>query len=121
MKVLMLPDKFNESSGIGQVIENHKRWFPQVGVELTSDVNADYDVSASHLGYKPDADVFMSHGFWWGDVSPQMREQNQLLAQSANNAKAVICPSEYVARIFRRDFRINPFVIGHIISYYCLA
>lgn len=115
----MLPDikSVGTDNGVGQVLVNYHKYLPQVGIEVTTDIADNYDISASHLGYKPDADVFFNHGFWWGNVNQNMQSQNQTLIQSALQAKAVIVPSNYVAEIFKRDFRITPFVIGHAVEF----
>ena len=120
MKLLMLPhyNKLGLDNGVGQVIYNYHHWLSKVGIKVITDTNADYDLSASHLGHLPNADVFFSHGFWFGNnISDAQRQQNKLLAECANNAKAIIVPSEYVAETFRREFRINPYVIGHGVNF----
>ena len=105
-------------NGVGQVIYHYHKFFPRVGVNITTNVNNDYDLSFGHLGHLQNSDVFASHGFWFGnDVNDNKRRQNALLTQCALNAKAVIVPSEYVAETFRREFRINPHVVGHGVNY----
>ena len=100
------------NNGVGQVIKNYHKFFPKAGIELV-EKDEKYDISANHLGYNPNADIFFCHGFWWGNVGENMAQQNKTLVECAIKSKAVIVPSEYVAKIFRRDFRIKPYVIGH--------
>lgn len=115
MKLLMLPkiSDVGTNNGIGQVLLNYWNWLPKVGIELTDNPDDKYDISSSHLGKIANADIVYNHGFWFGKVSELMSQQNAMIIESIRNAKAVIVPSEYVAETIRRDFRINPYVIGH--------
>lgn len=119
LKLLMLPDykTIGLNNGVGQTILNYHNYLPKVGIKVTTNSEEKYNISASHLGYKTDADIFFSHGFWFGKVNEQMAQQNKVLTECALRAKAVIVPSNYVAETFRREFRINPHIIGHAVNF----
>lgn len=116
MKLLMLPHykDLGLDNGVGQVLYHYHKYLPKMGIEVVTNPKQKYDLSMGHLGHLPNADIFASHGFWWGDsISDNKRQQNQQLAQCAVNARAVIVPSNYVAESFRREFRIASYVIPH--------
>lgn len=128
MKLLMLPHykEVGLDNGVGQVLYHYHKYLPQVGIELTTNPDDGFDLFASHLGHNllnddesiKYADIFFSHGFWWGNnISDKKREQNDSLTKCAVNAKAVVVPSNFVAATFKRDFRLQPYVIPHGIEY----
>jgi len=114
IKVLMQPthEEVGVNNGVGQVLLNYKRHFPEVGVELVKE-GSSYDISVSHLGYDVNADVHHNHGLWIGPLNSNKQDQNQLIVESVRRARRVVVPSNYVAQYFRRDMRIDPAVVGH--------
>lgn len=118
MKLLMLPSyqEVGLDNGVGQVLYHYHKYLPKVGIEVTTKLSDKYDVSASHLGKIIDADIAFNHGFWFNQVSDIQAQQNAQIIESIRYAKAIIVPSNYVAETFRRDFRLNPFVIGHAVE-----
>lgn len=100
-------------NGIGQVIYHYHQYLPKVGIEVVTKSDSTYSVSASHLGRIVNADIMFSHGFWFNQISDLQAQQNAQLVESIRYAKAVVVPSNYVAETFRRDFRLNPFIINH--------
>lgn len=115
MKALMLPStkQFSTNNGVGQVLLNYEKWLPKVGVELTSNIDDDYDISCSSLGYYPKARIHFSHGLWFNDISDEQAKQNVSIIKAIMNADKIVVPSNYVAETFRRELRINPEIIGH--------
>lgn len=120
MKLLMVPH-YNElglNNGVGQVLYNYHKYLPQVGIEIVTNKDDDYDLSAGHFGHMPEADITFNHGFWWGnDISDMKRQQNAILAKCCVNAKAVIVPSNFVAETIKRDLKINPYIIPHGVNF----
>lgn len=119
MKLLMLPDpeKMPFNNGVGQVLHNYHKYLPQVNVEITTSLNDSFDVSASHLGHYPQADIHFSHGLYFNQVTMQQAQTNAQIIDAIRYAKAVIVPSEYVAKTFRREAKIDPYIIPHGIDY----
>ena len=117
MKVKLEPslEQIRTDNGVGQVIENHLRYFPEFDIEIVS--GDTFDISASHLGYNVDADVHHNHGLWLGGLDRERGEQNALIIESCRRAKQVIVPSNYVAAYFQRDMRLDPNVIGHGVNW----
>jgi glycosyltransferase involved in cell wall biosynthesis len=115
MKLLMLPhyDELGLDNGVGQVIYYYHKYLPQVGVEITTNRDDSFDISASHLGHYPQANIHFSHGLYWGDVSEQQHRTNAQIIEAIRHAKAIVVPSNFVAETFRRDFRIEPYIIPH--------
>lgn len=112
MRVKMTPHwkDVGLNNGVGQVIHNYHRWMPEVGIEF---VDENWDVLISHLGTIIDCDVHHNHGLWLGKINDVQFNQNRRIIDSALVAEKVIVPSNYVARYFKRDMRIDPFVVGH--------
>ena len=111
-----LAEQIGLDNGVGQVLVNYQRRFPEVDIELAKPGES-YDLSASHLGYNIDADVHHNHGLWLGGLESQRAEQNKTIIESVRRAKQVIVPSEYVAGYFRRDMRLDPHVVGHGVNW----
>jgi len=118
LKVLLQPtlEQVGLDNGVGQVIANHLRYFPQVDIEIVNEGQS-YDLSASHLGYNVNADVHHNHGLWLGGIGPDRADQNAMIIESVRRARQIIVPSNYVAAYFKRDMRIEPNVIGHGVNW----
>ena len=118
LKVLLQPtlEQVGLDNGVGQVIANHLRYFPQVDIEIVNEKQS-YDLSASHLGYNVNADVHHNHGLWLGGIGPDRADQNAMIIESVRRARQIIVPSNYVAAYFKRDMRIEPNVIGHGVNW----
>lgn len=114
MRVKMTPhwEEVGLGNGVGQVIYNYHKWMPEVGIELVGE-GKEYDVCVSHLGTKVDCDVHHNHGLWLGKANGLQQQQNLRIVGSALVANKVVVPSNYVANYFRRDMRLQPFVVGH--------
>jgi len=124
-KIRMWPHKDelqSFSSGIAQVILHYFKYLPDHGFELVPKDATSYDLTVSHAGARPDGednwypDVHHSHGLLWTsefDIGGYAWQVNKDMFKSIMGAKEVTVPSEWVAVPFRRDFRINPHIIGH--------
>ena len=80
-------------NGVGQVLANHIRYYPEVGIELAKPGET-YDLAASHLGFNINAEVHHNHGLWLGGLESERAEQNRVIIESVRRAKQVIVPSE---------------------------
>lgn len=119
LKVLLQPTtrQIGLDNGVGQVLANHQRYFREVDIEVVDEDALSYDLSASHLGFNINADVHHNHGLWLGGLGDDRAKQNRDIVESVRRAKQVIVPSDYVARYFRRDMRLDPNVIGHGVNW----
>lgn len=116
----MLPDwkQFGLTNGVGRVIHSYHKYLPKVGITITTNPDDNFDLSASHLGHYPQADIHFSHGLYWGnDITQQMRETNANIVNAIRQARAIVVPSRFVAETFRHDFRLNPYIIPHGIEW----
>lgn len=114
------------SSGIAQVIKHYFKYLPDCGIQLVDPGATSYDLTVSHAGAGPDGehdwypDVYHSHGMLWTaefDLGQYAWQTNRVLVRATMGAREVTVPSEWVSRVFKRDFRINPHVIGHGIEW----
>lgn len=116
-KVKMHPsaaDFKKEESGIRRVVEAYTKNLPKFGFEITR--GNDYDVSVSHAGSAPGADVVCVHGLYWtADYRAAAWEWhvNRDVINSVRLAKEVTVPSRWVQEVFQRDMRFNPTVLHH--------
>lgn len=116
MKLYIASPEMGENNGVGQVLKYHKKYLRKLGVKIVQDAIT-ADVTIDHLGCMPGAGIHYSHGLWFGKVDNGKAQQNAQIIETIRNARAVIVPSEYVAETFRRDFRINPYIVGHAVEY----
>lgn len=121
IKVRMTPylhpgDEKNQS-GIRRTIEAYVRYFPKYDIELVSENSNDYDLSVCHASANDRyVDVIHCHGLYWTsdyDASSWEWDTNQYLIEAIRYARVITVPSDWVAKSFCRDMRINPFVINH--------
>jgi glycosyltransferase involved in cell wall biosynthesis len=105
-------------NGIGQVVIAQHKYLPELGFDIVGPETA--DVIASHVvkANMPRVDVLHCHGLYWGDTphikfTSWHKRANHDIAESARLARFITVPSDWVADIFRRDMRIDPFVIWH--------
>ena len=119
MKLLMLPH-YNDlglDNGVGQVVYNYHQWFPKVGIEVVTNPKANYDLSYSHLGHYPQADIHGRHGLYFNQVNTAQANANKDIINPIVQANAVRVPSEYVAATIRREIRINPHIVPHGVNF----
>lgn len=105
----------NPDNGIKSVIANLAKHLPEFDYELVDEEHgADLIChhAASGKGY---TDVLYNHGLYPTATLPgdQYLNINAGVIQNARVAKQIICPSEWVADLFRRDMHLNPHVIHH--------
>ncbi len=103
-------------SGISQVIKAYKKYMPRLGVEFV-DTKEFADLTVSHAGTYPNADVLMCHGLHWTQTysgAPNWEHHtNKHVIKGIRNAIEVTVPSKWVAKTFERDMRFSPHIIGH--------
>ena len=124
LRVAMVPhipdEKLVEAtSGIERVIAAYRRYLPDFGIALVGP-DEPHDIVVSHAGAVERCDVAQLHGFYWTADYPMGGYEwaaNKRIVESVRTAKEVIVPSEWVAETLRRDFRLNPHVIGHGIDW----
>lgn len=116
IKVRMHPDpKRLESlnNGVGQVVKHYGKYLPQFDIEIVS--NDSYDLLAAHAGTtRGECDIAHLHGLYWGDnIEAWQVMSNAYIVEACRSAVSITVPSEWVAETFRRDMRIQPYVIPH--------
>lgn len=121
MKVLLQPgaDQADPQGGIGQVILAQAKYLPEFGIELVTD-ESKADVIACHISSRGTerVDALHCHGLYWWDL-PHLpftswhHTANQRIVETARKAQLISVPSQWVAQPFRRDMRIDPWVIPH--------
>jgi teichuronic acid biosynthesis glycosyltransferase TuaG len=102
--------------GIVEVLKQYSRFLPVYGwMEVNTPEEADLVVG--HLGIKTERlDVFHVHGLMPtadGESTKGDYATNALLVDNIRRAKQVICVSDWVADILRRDMHMSPEVLGH--------
>ena len=102
--------------GIVEVLRHYSRFLPVFGgLEVTEEEEAELVVG--HLGTKTKRlDVFHLHGLMPTaeyDKSPQDFEANRIIIDNIRRARRVICVSNWVADMLRRDMHMQPDVVGH--------
>lgn len=111
------PGDEKNQSGIRRVIEAYTKYYPKYDIELVGENSNDYDLSICHASANDRyVDIVHCHGLYWtADYTASSWEwdTNLYLVDAIKNARAITVPSEWVAQTFRRDMRINPFVINH--------
>lgn len=124
MKILMLPhiSQFGKSqSGIRRVVEAYFKYLPKFGIELVDLNSGTYDLQVAHAGMgNGTSQVAHLHGLYWTadyDCSQWEYESNSTIINEIRHARQITVPSEWVAETFRRDMRLNPYIIGHGIEW----
>lgn len=119
MKVLMLPilKSFKgRESGIKRVIEAYHRYGSDFGIDFVKP-GAGHDLSVIHAGASTEpCDVAMLHGMYWtADYAASEAEYqtNARIVASLRTAKEITVPSNWVAETFRRELRVDPWIIPH--------
>lgn len=119
IRVKMVPhvnDLQNHSSGIAQVVLNYFKYLPKYDIELVGKNVESYDLLAGHAAAVPNPDVHHSHGLLWTAefrLDDYAWKTNADLVEGIRYAKAITVPSNWVAEPFRRDFRVQPYVVPH--------
>lgn len=124
MKVQMLPHLKHfrsEESGIKRVVEAYFKHLPKFGIEFVDPDSGEYDIKVGHAGMSgADVDVAMLHGLYWTadyDAAAWEWRANRSVIDSVRGALVTTVPSRWVAETLRRDFHIDPFIIGHGIDW----
>ncbi len=123
MKVMMKPSYETAAgggNGISRVIEAYYRYLPKYGITFT-DYPEEADLYAVHAGvsYPQRLDVPIVahlHGLYFtSDYAADSWEYqaNASVIASARIADTITVPSSWVAKIFQRDMRVNPYVLPH--------
>jgi len=102
--------------GITEVLRQYSRFLPIFGwVEKGKEQEAELVVG--HLGTKSKRlDVFHLHGLMPTGIQLESRQDfgvNALIIDNIRRSSRVICVSEWVADILRRDMHMSPDVVGH--------
>jgi len=123
MKIQMIPSAENivsEQNGIARVVQAYSRYLPELGFEIVGPKTSTFDIKATHAGTSPDGEVAHTHGLYWtADYmgEPWEWKANKYVVMNIQGALVVTVPSEWVAKTFRRDMRINPRIIPHGIDW----
>lgn len=124
IKVLMLPHLSqlgDQVGGIAQVVKGYFAHLSEFDIELVNPDATSYDVKAVHAGMTGgDCTCAHMHGIYFtADYNADEWEWrvNSRVIDACRNAKVITVPSEYVAETFRRDMRLNPFIIPHGIDW----
>lgn len=124
IKVKMSPhvsEVEGQSNGIARVIEGYFKHLPQFGIELVSPNSTKYDLVAAHAGITGGScDIAHLHGLYFTadyDANEWEWHVNSRVIEACRNAKAITVPSDWVAETFRRDMRLNPYVVPHGIDW----
>jgi len=121
LKVYLTPglDQISDSNGIGRVVAAQYKYLPHFGVEFVAR-EEDAEIVAVHAATAQarQVDVLFCHGLYFEDVPHDAYagwhyKANANISKAARQARAVVVPSSWVALPFRRDMRINPWVIPH--------
>ena len=121
MKVYLTPQpaQISDSNGIGRVVAAQYKYLPQYGIEFV-ERETDAEIVACHAATAQarQVDVLFCHCLYFEDVphvpyASWHYSANARITRAARQARAVIVPSQWVAHPFRRDCRINPWVIPH--------
>lgn len=102
----------NLNNGVGQVVKHYAKYLPNYDIEL---VDEGEDLTAAHAGItRGECDIAHLHGLYWGsEIEQWQRASNAYIVEACRSAKAITVPSDWVAETFRRDMRIEPYVIPH--------
>ena len=121
VKMVPSPDEMgSRQSGIHRVVEAYARYLPDFGVAVAAAGDQDWDLMAVHAGTAPGADVAHTHGLYWtADYEAERWESraNADVIENVRGASQVTVPSEWVAEAFRRDLRMDPWIIPHGIEW----
>jgi glycosyltransferase involved in cell wall biosynthesis len=107
--------KGKEHSGIAQVVINWAKHLPEFGVDIVQP-GLPADISVGHVTSNKFADIHVSHGLLWTeemDLGGYAYQVNADLVECATRARQIIVPSQWVADVYRRDFRKDVRVIDH--------
>ncbi len=102
--------------GISTVVKAYKKYLPQMGVKFVETKEV-ADISVSHAGTYPGADVVHCHGLHWTYDFPEApaweNHTNRYVITAIRRAHEVVVPSKWVAITLERDMRFSPYIIGH--------
>lgn len=120
MKVRIVPDGNDDDTAVSQVARAYVKHLPKYGVQFVGR-DASYDVKAAHAGITGgDCTVAILHGLYWTADYPASNMEyhvNSNIVQAVRSAKCITVPSPWVAEVFQRDMRINPYVVPHGIDH----
>lgn len=114
------PEAIPPASGIGRVVHAQWKHLPLYGVELVKDYRQAEVITAHTDIYQlPRLDVCGIHGAYWtgdpdsGKYSGTHHETNKRIVAAVRKSLLITVPSEWVAEVWKRDFRIHPIVVPH--------
>lgn len=122
MKLYLLPHPgaIDEHNGIGRVVHAQYKYLPKYGFEFVNEeAQADLVIGHTHQFECAHIDVLHLHGIYWTGDPKSGRYQhwhnraNRDILASCRRALKITVPSYWVGEFLRRDFRIQPTVIGH--------
>lgn len=124
LRVFMTPhvDQMRtDESGIRRVIEAYFKYLPDYGIELAARDADSYDLHAVHAGMTNRFDISVPlvshiHGLYWTadyEASSWEWKANRNVIASMRYAKTITAPSEWVAKVVRRDMRRDPYILPH--------
>lgn len=122
MKVRSFPsikEISKEESGIRRVIEAYYQGLPRYGIEF-QELKTGYDIAVAHAGGAIGADIVHCHGLYWTadyDAGAWEWHVNRHVVNACRSARFVTVPSNWVAETFRREMRLDPFILPHGINY----
>ena len=128
MKVCIRPQLKSDAplppAGIDRVLSAQIKHLPAFGIELTDDpLQAEVWAGHTRRFDMPALDVLHSHGAYFtgdagsGTYTDWHYRVNDGLVEAFREARMISVPSRWVARMFQRDMRIDPVVIGHGIDF----
>lgn len=115
MKIHLLPDKryADEQTGIGQIILAQYKYFPQMGMEIVSDIEH-ADISMCHIekGDLKQIDILQLHGMYFKDIphypyADWHHSINKMISESVRRALTILVPSSWTAEVLKRDMRLS--------------
>lgn len=120
MNVFISPRFRGEDSGDGgirRVVEAQMRYLPEYNINVVEN-EKQADLIALHAGSWIEESVpkvAHCHGLYWGEYEwPKWcYDLNRRVTQTILKADAVSAPSEWVAQAMRRNFWLDPTVLGH--------
>lgn len=125
IKVLMVPHLDDiqplPTNGISAVVKKYFEYLPQHGIEMLPPGSEDANIVAIHAGATRSLPakiplVSHNHGLYWTadqEMDVWTHRVNETVINIARRAHALTVPSEWVAKVFRRDMHLNPAVIPH--------
>ncbi len=124
MLIRMTPDidvANGSVGGISTVIKKYYEHMPRQGITFVGAADH-YDAQIVHAGVNNfdsprGCNIAALHGLYWTGEHPAMSRShysaNGRIVRNITEASVVTVPSEWVAQMVRREFRINPYIVPH--------